>query len=78
MDNILEIRKLVKKYIDAADDTTVKMMHAMLEVQKQSDWWDELPENVQGEIDEALKELDQGHGIPHEKLKEMYPQWFKK
>lgn len=78
MENINILRKQVKDYIDAADDTTVKMMHAMLEVQQQSDWWDDLPESVRDEIDSAIVELDEGKGIYHEKVKEMYPQWFKK
>ncbi len=73
-----ELREKVKKYIDEADDTTVKMVCAMLEAKQESDWWDELPEEVQQEIDEAIKELDAGKGIPHEKVKEMYPQWFRK
>jgi len=78
INNIEEIRKQVKKYIDEADNTTVKMIHAMLETQQQSDWWDDLPENVQEEIDSAIEDLDQGKGVPHKKMKEMYPQWFKK
>ncbi len=76
--DIQEIRKQVKKYIDEADNTTVKMIYAMLETQQQSDWWDDLPENVKEEIDSAIQDLDQGKGIPHEKMQEMYPQWFKK
>lgn len=60
MNSIQEIRKQVKKYIDETDDTTVKMIHAMLETQQQSDWWDDLPENVQKEIDSAIQDLDRG------------------
>jgi len=72
------LREKVKKYVDEADDTTVKMVCAMLEAKQESDWWDELTEEVQQEIDEAIKELDAGKDIPHEKVKEMYPQWFRK
>ncbi len=34
------LRKQVKEYIDVADDVTVKMVHAMLQVQQQNDWCD--------------------------------------
>lgn len=78
MNGAKELREKVKRYIDEADDVTVKMMCAMLEAKQEFDWWDDLPDNVQEEIDEAIKELDEGKGIPHEKVKEMYPQWFNK
>ena len=73
-----ELREKVKKYIDEADDTTVQMICAMLEAKQEAELWDELPQAVQQEIDEAIKELDEGKGIPHEKMKELYPQWFKR
>lgn len=78
MEDINSLRKQVKEYIDVADDVTVKMVHAMLQVQQQNDWWDELPGDVQAEIDAALNEMNNGGGIAHEKVKEMYPQWFGK
>lgn len=76
--NTTELRDEVKKIIDTADDTTVKMIHAMLEVKQETDWWNDLPEDVQEQIDNAVKELDNGKGISHDKMQEMYPQWFKK
>ena len=33
------MRNEVKKYIDTADMKVLKMVHAMLEVEKESDWW---------------------------------------
>ena len=72
------LKKQVKKYIDTADEKVVKMVHAMLEVNAEKDWWDDLPKQVRTEIDEAQKELDKGKGIPHEKVKKLYPQWFSK
>ncbi|MEO6453087.1 MAG: hypothetical protein ABIN97_03395 [Ginsengibacter sp.] len=72
------LKKLVKKYIDTADEKVIKMVHAMLEVNAEKDWWDDLPEEVKAEIDEAQKDLDKGKGIPHEKVKKLYPQWFSK
>ena len=39
MDAVKQIRSEVKKYIDTADAKVVKTVHAMLEVEKESDWW---------------------------------------
>ena len=78
MDNTKEIRKRVKQYIDKTDDTTVKMIYAMLEAKEEKDWWDELPAEIQNEIDAALKDLDKGKGIPHEVVLKKYSKWFTK
>lgn len=40
------------------------MIHAMLETQQQSDWWDDVPEDVQEEIDSAIQDVDRGKGLP--------------
>ena len=71
MTDIKDLRRRVKKIIDTADDTTVKMVHAMLEVKLENDWWDELPPS-------ARKEIDTGKGISHEQIMKTYPQWFTK
>jgi hypothetical protein len=70
------MRKEVKKYIDKADETTLKMVHAMLEVKQEDDWWSALPPKVKAEINEALTELDKGKGIPHEVVLKKYSKWF--
>ena len=50
----------------------------MLEVNSEDDWWDDLSEDMKKEVNEAIKGLDKGKGIPHETVKKMYPQWFPK
>jgi len=75
---VKDIRKEVKKYIDTADDKTVKMIYAMLEVEQHDDWWDELPAEVQASVEKALKEADAGKGIPHEEVMKKYSKWFRK
>ena len=40
------LKKQVKKYIDTADEKVLKMVYAMLEVNAEKDWWDDLPEQV--------------------------------
>ena len=78
MSAVKQMRLEVKKYIDKADDTTVKMVYAMLEAKQEDDWWDKIPTDVQKEIDAALAELDKGKGIPHEVVMKKYSKWFTK
>ncbi len=72
------IREQIKKYIDKADDKTVIMIHALLEAEQKYDWWDELPEAVKASVDKALKEANEGKGIPHEEVVKKYKEWFAK
>jgi hypothetical protein len=37
------MRQQVKKYIDTTDVKVVKMVHAMLEVDADNDWWIQCP-----------------------------------
>ena len=37
-----------------------------LRVEQNEDWWDELPKDIQTDIDRALADLDNDKGIPHE------------
>jgi predicted transcriptional regulator len=72
------LRKQVKKYIDEADDKTVQMVYALLEAEHQYDFWDELPEEVRADIDEAIKQADAGELIPHEEVMKKYQKWLTK
>ena len=68
----------VKKYIETADEKVVKMVHAMLEVDADADWWDSMPDNVKKDVEEAIKQADKGETFTHEEVKKKYPQWFTK
>lgn len=52
-------------------------MQAMLEVAEE-DWWGELPQEGQAEIDKAAEQLDKEEGMSYEMVKEKFPQWFRK
>jgi hypothetical protein len=73
-----EMRKKVKKYIDEADDHVVKLVYSMLEADREDDWWDDLPKEVQKSILKAEKELKEGKGIPHEVVMKKYSKWLTK
>ena len=72
------MRQEVKKYIDTADLKVVKMLHAMLEVDAENDWWDTVPDKIKSDIDAALLESENGDVIPHEKIKKRYQKWIVK
>jgi predicted transcriptional regulator len=72
------LREQVKKYIDEADDKTVKMVYAMLEVDANDDWWDELQDSVKADIDEGIKQADAGQLTSHEEVMKKYKKWLTK
>jgi len=72
------LRKKVKKYVDGADEKSLLVIERILENEKEEDWWDTLPKEVKLSVKKAIKEIDEGKGIPHEEVKKMYPHWFKR
>jgi hypothetical protein len=58
MDTIKQLRKEVKQYIDSADVKVVKMVHAMLEVEKESGWWQD--EEILSIVEERSAEYKSG------------------
>jgi predicted transcriptional regulator len=78
MDAVKKMRRDVKKYIDTADEKIVKMVHAMLEVDADADWWDTIPKELKNDIEIALRQADKGDVLSHEEVKKWHPQWFTK
>lgn len=80
------LRKEVKKFIDKADDKSLRMVKAILEIEQEEDEanmeeenWDDLPEELKARIDRAIKQGDEGGGMPHEEVvAKYYSQWFRK
>jgi site-specific recombinase XerC len=72
------IRQEVKKYIDTADMKVVKMMHAMLEVDADNDWWDTMPDKIMADVEAALIESEKGQTIPHAEIQKRYKKWIVK
>lgn len=72
------MRQQVKKYIDTADVKVVKMMHAMLEVDADNDWWDSMPDKIKADVEVALTESDNGQVLPHKEIQKRYRKWIAK
>ncbi|MDQ6764058.1 MAG: hypothetical protein M3015_15720 [Bacteroidota bacterium] len=69
MNEVNFLKEQAKEYLDNADERVIKMVHAMLEVNAENDWWNDLSDDVKNEINESIKELDEGKGISHEDVK---------
>lgn len=72
------LRKEVKKYVDTADDKTLRMLHAMLSVERESDWWDDLGIEEKASIERGLKDAEAGRVRPHEAVMKKYQKWLSK
>lgn len=76
--SIKEIREEVKQYIDQADEKLVKMIHAMLEVDAEDDWWNSMPDNIRMDVEASIQQADKGETVSHQDIKQKFPQWFMK
>lgn len=76
MEEITSLREEVKTMIDNADEKTLRMMYAMLEVNAEEDWWDELEPDQQHEIESAMNESNDANNIVSlETFKQEFEQW---
>ena len=71
------LRNQVREYIEKADGKMLKKMQAVIEQDRDEDWWDELPFDMQQLLERAIKEGENGKGVPHEEIVERYAKWFK-
>lgn len=75
MNDIALIKKQAKKYLDAADEKVVKMVYAMLEVDAQKDWWDDVSNNAKASIERGLKDAKAGNVTSHKEVMKKYKKW---
>jgi hypothetical protein len=76
MKDIALMKKQAKKYLDSADEKVVKMVYAMLEVDAQKDWWDDVSVEEQASIERGLKDADSGKVTSHTVVMEKYKKWL--
>lgn len=76
MKEIALIKKQVKKYLDTADEKIVKMVYAMLEVDAQKDWWDEVGDEAKASIERGLKDVEGGRVVSHKSAMKKYNKWL--
>ena len=76
MKEIALMKKQVKKYLDTADEKIVKMVYAMLEVDAQKDWWDEVGDEAKASIERGLKDVEAGRVVLHKSAMKKYNKWL--
>ena len=73
--NAIELKYNLFKTIDTINDNSTlnKVMAFISSLKKEKvDGWDALTKVQQREIEEAVRSLDRGEGIPHEKVMAKY------
>ena len=77
MKTIETMRQDIQKYLETADDETVKMFHEMMDSGIDDISWDTLPDEVKTNVLAALEESKNGEVIPHEEIQKRYQKWLK-
>ena len=70
----IELATLV---LNTSDKSILKTIQELFSG-KSVDLWDELDEEIQADVNEAIQQLDRGEGIPHEKVMKKYKKWLSK
>ncbi len=76
MNEALLLKKQAKKYIDTADEKVVKMIHAMLQINAETDWWDDTSDAAKISIEKGLKDAAAGKTKPHKEVMKKYKKWL--
>jgi predicted transcriptional regulator len=76
MNEALLLKKQAKKYIDTADEKVVKMIHAMLQINAETDWWDDTSDAAKASIEKGLKDAAAGKTKPHKEVMKKYKKWL--
>ncbi len=76
MNDALLLKKQTKKYIDTADEKVVKMIHAMLQINAETDWWDDTSDAAKASIEKGIKDAASGRTTPHKEVMKKYKKWL--
>jgi hypothetical protein len=71
MDIQLEKINLIKMIQDTDDISVITSIKNFFKTEKK-DWWDELSEDQKAEIQEGIKDADEGRVIPFESFMQKY------
>ncbi len=60
--------ELVQLILNTERPSLLEMVSQLLKQEKETDWWDELPESVKKSIETGIEEAERGETIPHEEV----------
>ena len=67
-----QLKMNIIRSLDQADEKVLRMVQAILEIEQEYDFWDDLPEEVKNDVEEALIESEKGLGKSHEEVMKKY------
>lgn len=75
MDIQAEKLRLIE-WLAGLNDTKTLSEFISLKKKKEVDWWDEISAEERNEIEEGLKQADNGELISHEEVMSKYKKWL--
>ncbi|MFZ5551903.1 MAG: hypothetical protein ACOZCO_02215 [Bacteroidota bacterium] len=78
MDIKAEKIKLVHYIMSLNSASAISNFKKFIRKQEQDDLWEELPDEIKADVEESIRQLENGEGIPHEKVMKRYEKWLKK
>jgi hypothetical protein len=72
MPTTANIRNEVNQYLDVADERILKIVNNILKTDVEEDFWDDLPINIQENIQTAIKQSEEGKGKSHKEVMAKY------
>lgn len=68
--------ELAKQLLNTNDKSIINYIKAIFETQ--SNWYEELPEEIKVSVQRGLKESEKGETVPHAQVMKKYSKWLKK
>ena len=75
---VRDLKKVIKDHIDHADERMLRLVRAIFEADQQEDWWDELTDEQRKDIDEGIRQGENGETIAHEEMMKKHSKWLTK
>lgn len=67
-----QLKQNIIQSLDQADEKVLRMVQAILEIEQEYDFWDDLPDEVKNDVEQALIESEKGLGETHEEVLKKY------
>jgi predicted transcriptional regulator len=76
MDEITIMKEQAKLYLDTAEEKIVRMVYAMLQVDAETDWWDDIPEGAKVSIERGMNDAEEGRVTSNADVMSKYAKWL--
>jgi hypothetical protein len=76
MDIQTEKIELAKRLLDTDNQTIIEAVKSVFRNFDAEDKWGDLPEKAIHDVEESLRQIEAGKGIPHQQARESYKKWL--